>query len=284
MIPNNKLLRAIEFAENAHKGQVRKGTDTPYIVHPKIVADLLGDVLCGEDVMIAGILHDTLEDTTTTELQIKELFGDRVLSLVKEVSEPDKSLSWEERKTHTIQSVNNISVEAATIMCADKLSNIIAMLDDLKSMAEVANGFGDFEVRFWSRFNAPVEKQKWYYISIADALIHKLHGTDGQFLAFELWNNVEIVFQNSHQEFLTQKMKAMKSNEEKLSFLEPYMEYAISEMNKKDFPTTHNMVKNNASKERLKEFMREHILKYGGSTPVYLINEYEKIYNVNRPD
>ena len=284
MMPDNKLLRAIEFAENAHKGQVRKGTDTPYSVHPKTVADFLGDALCQEDIIVAGVLHDTLEDTGTKESDIRELFGDRVLALIKEVSEPDKSLSWEERKKHTIESVKTISTEAAMIMCADKLHNILSMLGDLKEMAERADGFGDFEERFWSRFKAPIEKQKWYYTEVADALMHKLKDENMIVFVYELWNNIEIVFQTKVESFLWSKIKVAKSDQETLDILEPYLDYSITEMKEEYFPVVYSMVKTQKGTESLKEYMRERILKGKYDGLYYLIEDWEKIWNLNRID
>lgn len=87
----NKLDLAIEFAAKAHGEQKRKGTDIPYISHPFAVGMILQQAKCEEDVVMAGILHDTLEDTETTEDDIRSLFGEKVLALVIGASEPDKS-------------------------------------------------------------------------------------------------------------------------------------------------------------------------------------------------
>ena len=111
------LEKAIEFAVKAHAGAVRKGTDTPYIVHPievmKIVCALTDDV----DVRIAAVLHDTVEDTSTTIDDIADKFGGRVKGLVADESEnkrPDKPErdTWRTRKEETLEHVEKASEEA----------------------------------------------------------------------------------------------------------------------------------------------------------------------------
>jgi len=97
----NMIHKAIQFATLAHKNQFRKGTNIPYIVHPFEVAQILTDAKCNEEVIIAGLLHDTVEDTDVAIGQIEQEFGHYVAELVSSCSE-DKSQSWEERKQHTI--------------------------------------------------------------------------------------------------------------------------------------------------------------------------------------
>jgi (p)ppGpp synthase/HD superfamily hydrolase len=120
----NRIDEAIEFASLAHKSQFRKGTDIPYISHPFGVAMLLQQAKCEEEVILAGLLHDTLEDTDTTEEDIRSRFGPTVLELVIAASEPDKSASWEERKQHTLEflkhaklEVNSLLVRISCIIC-----------------------------------------------------------------------------------------------------------------------------------------------------------------------
>ena len=74
--------KAIIFAAKAHGNQKRKGTDIPYITHPFAVGMLLQKEKCSEEVIAAGILHDTLEDTETTFEDLTEVFGVHVANLV----------------------------------------------------------------------------------------------------------------------------------------------------------------------------------------------------------
>ncbi|MBI3038550.1 HD domain-containing protein, partial [bacterium] len=94
------FLKALKFAANKHKNQRRKGEGgAPYINHPVQVADLLWNVgkVREPNILISAILHDTIEDTQTSPEEISELFGNDILSIVKEVTD-DKSLPKSVRK------------------------------------------------------------------------------------------------------------------------------------------------------------------------------------------
>ena len=151
--------QAIVFATQRHAGQVRKGTDTPYIVHPLETMLILSNMNADINVQIAGVLHDVLEDTDTTAAEIAALFGDDVANLVQHHSE-DKSKSWAERKTTAIVALKQADDRIKMLVLADKLSN-------LRSIARDYAALGD---GVWERFNAPKEKQAWYYNGILDAL------------------------------------------------------------------------------------------------------------------
>lgn len=156
---SHKLSGAIEFAAEKHKNQFRKATTIPYIVHPMEVLQILYSMRVDTNLMIAGVLHDTLEDTDTTAEEIQSLFGEDVLKLVLSNSE-DKSKSWDERKQHTIDSLKTADKREQMLVMADKLSN-------LRSIAFDYEQIGD---KLWERFNAPKESQAWYYSKIQDAL------------------------------------------------------------------------------------------------------------------
>lgn len=153
------IQEAIIFATLKHQNQKRKGTEIPYIVHPMEVMQLLSAEDLPEEIIIAGILHDTLEDTDTTPKEIEEKFGKAVLDIVLTESE-DKSKTWRERKQHTIDCLKNDSMTTKLVCCADKLSNVKSMYADLQAIGE----------KLWERFNAPKEDIKWYYESIAAVL------------------------------------------------------------------------------------------------------------------
>lgn len=121
-----KLLNAASFAAKKHTGQTRKGDDAaPYINHPLEVANLLVNVGKVEDydVLIAAILHDTVEDTETTREEIEELFGANVASIVMEVTD-DKSLPKAERKQKQVEHAPHLSDGAKQLKMCDKISNI----------------------------------------------------------------------------------------------------------------------------------------------------------------
>lgn len=157
---SSKLYDAIELAARAHHNQVRKGTEIPYIVHPLAVAGLLIRAGCREHMVIAALLHDVVEDTPVPIGEIQSHFGREVAELVIALSEPDKNASWEERKTHTIEYLDQKANEDALLVAlADKLDNIRAIREGIESDGEI----------FWERFNRPREKQKWYYEHLAAA-------------------------------------------------------------------------------------------------------------------
>ncbi len=120
------LIQAINFAAKKHSTQKRKGADEqPYINHPLEVLNLLADVgkVKDYDVLIAAVLHDTIEDTEATREEITELFGDDVCEMVLEVTD-DKSLPKAERKQKQIEHAPHLSNGAKYIKLGDKISNI----------------------------------------------------------------------------------------------------------------------------------------------------------------
>lgn len=150
------------FAINAHMGQVRKSDpDKPMIIHPISVGQLLESLGYDDNVVSAGYLHDVVEDTKYTIIDIEKEFGYDIASLVIDASEPDKKLSWEERKKHTIEKTKNLPLRNKLVICADKINN----LEDLFLKFE-KSGIRDF-----SAFKKGENEQKWYYTSIYESLI-----------------------------------------------------------------------------------------------------------------
>lgn len=151
------------FAIQAHMGQVRKNEkDKPMIMHPISVGELLESFGYDDNVVAAGYLHDVVEDTKYTIEDIKKEFGSDIASLVMGASEPDKSLSWEARKQHTIDEVKNLPFRNKLVICADKINN----LEDL-SLKFQKSGTRDF-----SNFKRGEESQKWYYTNVYKSLVN----------------------------------------------------------------------------------------------------------------
>ncbi|MBS0241828.1 MAG: bifunctional (p)ppGpp synthetase/guanosine-3',5'-bis(diphosphate) 3'-pyrophosphohydrolase [Proteobacteria bacterium] len=120
------ILQAAHFAADKHRDQRRKGVrNTPYINHPLEVAERLNRVGGIEDpiILAAAILHDTIEDTETTEAELRRLFGPEIAALVVELSDED-GLSWQERKRLEIEHAATISDTAKLIKLSDKTSNV----------------------------------------------------------------------------------------------------------------------------------------------------------------
>lgn len=168
------LYDAIEMAARAHHGQVRKGTEVPYLVHPLAVAAILIRARSPEHLVIAAILHDTLEDTPLTAGEIRTRFGPRVADLVIGLSEPDKRAPWEERKRHTIDFLaQQAGEELILVALADKLDNIRA----------IREGLAEEGGAFWRRFNRPEDDQAWYYRSLARVFRAHMTAEPGRSLA-----------------------------------------------------------------------------------------------------
>lgn len=120
------ILQAASFAAEKHKSQRRRNKEaSPYINHPIAVAEILWQVGQVRDipVLVAAILHDTIEDTETSPAEIETLFGPQILKLVQEVSD-DKNKPKLERKRLQIESTPHKTHGAKLIKLGDKISNI----------------------------------------------------------------------------------------------------------------------------------------------------------------
>ena len=155
----DKLEKAIVYATQKHKHQFRKGTKIPYIVHPIEVMQILRENDADEDTIIAGLLHDTIEDTDTTYQDIKNEFGDEIAEIVNDESE-DKSKPYKIRKGEHMARLKQSPIKSKMVTCADKLSNIKSTFLDLKYYGE----------HTWDKFNGTKDDLDWYYHLVLDAL------------------------------------------------------------------------------------------------------------------
>jgi (p)ppGpp synthase/HD superfamily hydrolase len=164
---NPRFEDALAFAARAHAAvnQARKGSDFPYVVHPIRVAQILDRVGAEDDVVVAGFLHDTIEDTLVTAAELTAVFGARVAALVEAASEPDKTLPWKARKQHTLDHLEHETDPGIlALIAADKLDNARSIAVDIRERGKDAA---------WARFNAPPSEQRWYYEGIARILTAK---------------------------------------------------------------------------------------------------------------
>lgn len=180
-------LKARKFAIKAHKGQVRKSDkDKPMIIHPINVANILKEYDFDQNVISAGYLHDVVEDTKYEIENIKEMFGEDIASLVWGASEEDKSLSWEERKEHTIEKTKTLDLRHKAVICADKISN----LEDLRILYELKGE------SVFSSFKRGFESQKWYYIEVYNSLIMNEDKNNPMFI--RLKELIDYIFYNKN--------------------------------------------------------------------------------------
>src|SRR5581483_470219 len=176
---------AIEFAARAHAGQYRKGTRIPYILHPLSVARILIECDASDDVVIAAVLHDIVEDTKITLADVRAEFGDDVARLVEGMSEPNRSDTWENRKQATLDYLETAPQDVLLIEIADKLDNIRGMRQDVEQDGAAT----------WERFTRGYEKQKWYHGELVKVFQRKLDSGCGAQLAEEFAREVRAVFE-----------------------------------------------------------------------------------------
>lgn len=163
---NSILDRAIQFAALAHSGMVRKGTTSPYILHPMETAAIVGTMTDDEEILAAAVLHDVLEDTPATADRLRREFGERVAALVCAESENKRegqsaADTWTLRKQETIDALlAETRLPVKMIALGDKLANVRAMYRDQLAIGD----------RLWARFNQKDKAQHgWYYRGIAEA-------------------------------------------------------------------------------------------------------------------
>lgn len=156
--------QALQFAARAHRRQVRKGTDIPYIVHAVHVSVILLRHRFDEDVVIAGLLHDVVEDCGVTPQELAALFGAEVARLVEAVSERKRNggseRAWEERKTEAIAHLRNGDSKIAALKAADALHNIHSIVADAALVGAAV----------WQRFKRGPDRMLWYYHEILAAV------------------------------------------------------------------------------------------------------------------
>lgn len=157
---------AIQFAATAHKGDTRKGKDTPYVAHAMETMMLVANMTGDNQVIAAAALHDVVEDTDFSVEDIRERFGERIAFLVEHETENKreglpKETTWKLRKQEQLSKVQGAPLEVKMIMLGDKLSNMRATLRDYKK-----NPTG-----LWDKFNMKDEKeQEWYYRTVGEQL------------------------------------------------------------------------------------------------------------------
>ena len=161
--------RAAKFAIDAHRGAERKGKGYPYILHPMEAAGIVASISNDPELLAAAILHDTVEDTDVTLEQIRQEFGDRVVTLVyNETSHLPHNAPWRDRKKAQADHIATAPRDSKIVAIADKLSNLRTIVTDYRQIGDA----------LWQRFRAPKGKEDilWYYTILADAL-KELAGT-----------------------------------------------------------------------------------------------------------
>jgi (p)ppGpp synthase/HD superfamily hydrolase len=151
---------ALRLAARAHRNQLRKGTDIPYIAHPVAVSVILLRHGFDEDLAVAGLLHDVVEDCDVPLAAIEAAFGPLVARLVDAVSETKTAggveRPWEERKAEKLAHLHAGGPDVAALKAADALHNIHSILVDMRAVGEAV----------WQRFKRGAQPTLWYYQEI----------------------------------------------------------------------------------------------------------------------
>ena len=179
-VASPRLIQAINTAAWAHRDHVRKGTDIPYVSHVFGVMHLVSQVTDDEDVLIAALFHDTLEDVPEeySPERMAEEFGDRVVELVRGVTKDSTLSSWQDRSDAYLAHLREADDGSVLISAADKLHNLLSIHADLDQLGD----------ELWGRFNSGKERQLWWYRSVADLVQERLPGNP---LGEELARQVE---------------------------------------------------------------------------------------------
>lgn len=160
-----RIEQALRAATILHKNQVRKGSVAiPYVSHLAAVTMIVSDYTKEEDVIIASLLHDTLEDTDYTPQELEDDFGGVVRELVETISEPRDDayikLSWKEQKQQYAKQLRKAPSNALLIAAADKIHNMRSMVEE----------YFDDHTRFLADFQGSLEDRMLMYQDISNAI------------------------------------------------------------------------------------------------------------------
>jgi (p)ppGpp synthase/HD superfamily hydrolase len=157
-----RLEQALRWSARCHQGQTRKGGDIPYFQHAAAVAMILGRAGFDEDVVIAGLLHDVVEDTPASFDEVAARFGPAVCETVRSCSEvkndqEGRKRPWIDRKRDHLAALAGAPTASRAVILADKLHNLTSIELDLDEGRPV-----------WSLFNADRPLVLWYYHATID--------------------------------------------------------------------------------------------------------------------
>lgn len=157
-----RLQRAFHYAALKHDGQTRKQTAVPYLSHLMAVASLVLEAGGDEDMAIAALLHDVVEDCGGMPRlrEIRKLFGRRVAHIVEGCTDSfvEPKPEWIERKKDYLREVTHADAETRLVSASDKLHNVRTILADYRQHGET----------IWARFTGKRKGTLWYYRALSD--------------------------------------------------------------------------------------------------------------------
>ena len=161
------MQRAFRYAAKWHEGQARKGTAVPYLSHLMAVTSLVLEAGGDEEMAIAGLLHDVVEDCGGMPRlrEIRRQFGKRVAHIVEGCTDSfvEPKPDWIERKRGYLGEVKHADDETRLVSASDKLHNVRTILADYRKHGEA----------IWVRFNGKREGTLWYYRALSDEYARK---------------------------------------------------------------------------------------------------------------
>src|SRR5579864_6758286 len=159
--------RAFLFAAEKHSGQTRKASTIPYIAHLMGVASLVLEAGGDEDLAIAALLHDVVEDCGGAPMlkEVRRRFGARVAKVVDGCTDADTypKPPWRERKEKYLRHLKNADADTRLVSAADKLNNVRSILADYRDVGESV----------WLRFNGGRDGTLWYYRVLLEEFLRR---------------------------------------------------------------------------------------------------------------
>jgi (p)ppGpp synthase/HD superfamily hydrolase len=160
-----RFLRAFHFAAEKHAGQARKASTIPYIAHLMGVASLVLEFGGDQDLAIAALLHDVVEDCGGAPMlkEVRRRFGSRVAKIVDGCTDSDTypKPPWRGRKEAYIQHLKIADSDTRLVSAADKLNNVRSILSDYREVGESV----------WARFNGGRDGTLWYYRALVEEFL-----------------------------------------------------------------------------------------------------------------
>jgi len=162
-----RFLRAFQFAADKHAGQTRKASTIPYIAHLMGVASLVLEAGGDEDLAIAALLHDVVEDCGGAPMlnEVRRRFGRRVASVVEGCTDADSypKPPWRERKEGYIRRLRSADADTRLVSAADKLNNVRSILTDHREIGQSV----------WARFQGGRDGTLWYYRALCEQFLRR---------------------------------------------------------------------------------------------------------------
>jgi (p)ppGpp synthase/HD superfamily hydrolase len=157
-----RLQRAFRYAAEKHQGQTRKQTAVPYLSHLMAVASLVLEAGGDEEMAVAALLHDVVEDCGGMPRlrEVRKQFGPRVAGIVEGCTDSfgEPKREWAERKKDYLREVKHADADTRLVSAADKLHNVRTILSDYRQHGEA----------IWARFSGKKEGTLWYYRALSD--------------------------------------------------------------------------------------------------------------------